>query len=50
MKIKSIRHLRSRIPIQFYDVIECKPYHNFLVNVGDRAIISHNCSFEDEVN
>lgn len=50
MKIKRIKHISSEQPIQFYDVIEARPWHNFLIKSGDKAIISHNCSFEDEVS
>lgn len=50
MKIKSIKHIISEKPIQFYDVIEARPWHNFLIKSGNKAIISHNCSFEDEVS
>lgn len=50
MKITKIQHLHSDIPIQFYDVIEASPYHNFLIKTNNNIIISHNCSFEDEVS
>lgn len=36
--------------IDVYDVIECLPYNNFLVNVGNGYVVSHNCGFLDEMN
>lgn len=51
MKIKSIKKVKLSEPKQFYDVIEAQPHNNFLIKTNsDRYIVSHNCSFEDEIN
>jgi len=50
MKIKSINHTILDTPKQFYDVIECAPYHNFGIKTNSSVIFSHNCNFTDEVN
>jgi len=50
MKIKSIKTIISEKDEQFYDVVECSPYHNFLIKTNSSNIISHNCNFSDEVN
>lgn len=34
-------------PIWVYDVVEARPYHNF---INDAGIILHNCGFLDEIN
>ena len=43
-------YFQDRKPIKFYDVLNVEPYHNFIVNCGESAIISHNCAFMDEVD
>ena len=43
-KIEVIDHLDT-IPV--YDVIDVKPYHNFILDFGG---VSHNCGFLDEIN
>ena len=35
---------------QYYDVINCKPFHNFLIKTNSGYIVSHNCNLADEVN
>ena len=51
MKIKSIKRTVLQEEKQFYDVIEAQPHNNFLIKTNsDRYIVSHNCSFEDEIN
>ena len=35
---------------QYYDVINCKPFHNFLIKTNSGYIVSHNCNLSDEVN
>lgn len=50
MKIKSIRRTILSSPKQYYDVIEARPYNNFLIKTGSDYIVSHNCNVTDEVN
>lgn len=50
MKIKSIRRTILSSPKQYYDVIEAKPYNNFLIKTSSDYIVSHNCNVTDEVN
>jgi len=50
MKIKSVKKVQLNNSKQFYDVVECSPYHNFIVQTNKGNIISHNCNFSDEVN
>ena len=50
MKIKSIKKVKLSEPKQYYDVIEANPYNNFLIKTNSGYIVSHNCSFEDEIN
>lgn len=50
MKIKSIKKIVLESPKQYYDVINAYPYHNFLIQTNSSQIVSHNCSFEDEIS
>lgn len=50
MKIKSIRRTILSSPKQYYDVIEARPYNNFLIKTDSDYIVSHNCNVTDEVN
>lgn len=50
MKILSIKHIKLQKPKQFYDVINAGPFHNFVIKANDNYIVSHNCSFEDEIS
>lgn len=50
MKIKSIKKVTLDSPKQYYDVVECAPFHNFEVKTSTGYIVSHNCNFSDEVN
>ena len=50
MKIKSIKPIKFGYNEQFYDVIDCYPYHNFIIKTNNGEIVSHNCNFTDEVN
>lgn len=50
MKIVKISHKILEEPKQFYDVVEATPNHNFLIKTASGAIVSHNCSFEDEIS
>ena len=47
MKIKNIKHIVSDKEENFYDVINCYPFNNFLVSVGNTNIVAHNCAFMD---
>ena len=49
--VKSVEKKKYYKPIPFYDVIDVKPNHNFLImsNV-ESMLVSHNCSMLDEVN
>ena len=49
MSIKSIKRVILSEEKQYYDVINANPYNNFLIKAKDRAIVSHNCFF-DEIN
>lgn len=44
MRIKSITRITHETPVPVYDVIDCKPFHNFISTNG---VVLHNC---DEVN
>lgn len=50
MKIKSIKRVVLDTPKQFYDVVESLPNHNFVIATTSGGVVSHNCSFEDEIN
>lgn len=50
VEIDSIYEVYNPTPIKFYDVINVKPYHNFIVKCGNTSIVSHNCAFMDEVD
>ena len=50
MKIKSIKKVKLSEPKQYYDVVEANPYNNFLIKSNSGYVVSHNCSFEDEIN
>lgn len=49
-KIKSIKHNVYSSPIPVYDVIDVKPYHNFVIVGESGLLVSHNCCLMDEVN
>ena len=36
-------------PIPVYDVVNATPYNNFLIKLGNKFIVSHNCGILDEV-
>ena len=49
--IYTINKVYLNTPKQYYDVIEATPNHNFLISTdNDEYIVSHNCSFEDEIS
>ena len=48
--IKSITKTILNEPKQYYDVVECTPYHNFEIVTNSGIVVSHNCNFSDEVN
>ena len=50
MKIKKITKITLDEPKQYYDVINAKPFHNFLIKTNKGYIISHNCAFFDEIS
>lgn len=50
MKIKSVKRVTLNAPKQFYDVVESLPNHNFVIATASGGVVSHNCSFEDEIN
>lgn len=50
IKIAAIRINKLSEPKQFYDVVDAAPYHNFIIKTNSSTIISHNCSFEDEIS
>ena len=45
MKIVSIKKVTLSTPKQYYDIVDCKPYHNFLIKTNSSIVISHNCNF-----
>lgn len=57
MKIKSIKQVELKKPVPVYDVVNAKPYHNF-VTLGSssnyenqkQGAVMHNCVIFDEVN
>lgn len=50
VEICSICDVYNPTLVKFYDVINVKPYHNFIVKCGNTSIVSHNCAFMDEVD
>lgn len=50
MKIASIDVVTYEEPVKVYDVIDVKPYHNFIVKTASNSVISHNCAIMDELN
>lgn len=53
--MKTLRVVKCEVviydkPVKLYDVINVKPYHNFLVRAGDNCVVSHNCAIQDECN
>ena len=36
--------------VDVYDVLDVRPYHNFLIKCNSGEIVSHNCAFIDEMN
>lgn len=48
LKINKIEEIQLEKPIPVYDVINCKPYHNFIIKANDSFVVSHNCM--DELN
>lgn len=49
MQITSIRKIHYGEPIPVYDVVNAAPYNNFLIKLGNKFIVSHNCGILDEV-
>lgn len=49
MHITSVERIKLSEPIPVYDVINANPYNNFLVKIGNRFIVSHNCGIMDEM-
>ena len=49
MKIKSIKQIHNDVAKPYYDVINANPHNNFLIKTNEKAIVSHNCFF-DEIN
>lgn len=45
MKINRITKIQYDESIPVYDVVNAKPYHNFVVKTNDGEIVSHNCAF-----
>lgn len=43
MKVTNIRKIKLDNPVPVYDVVEARPYNNFLIKTGDSYIVSHNC-------
>lgn len=50
MKITNIKIVKLDNPVPVYDVVNATPYNNFLIKLGDKSIVSHNCGILDEVN
>lgn len=48
MKIRSIQKIILSSPKQYYDVIDAKPYNNFLIKTDTSTVVSHNCNFSDK--
>lgn len=49
MKVKSVEHVHHSEPVPVYDVIDVKPYHNFIIK-SNSCMVSHNCGVMDELN
>lgn len=50
IKIKTINKIILTNPKQYYDIIDSTPYHNFVIATNTGGVVSHNCSFEDEIS
>ena len=48
--ISEINEIFFSIPEPVYDIINVKPYNNFLISTNSGYIISHNCAILDEIN
>ena len=50
IKIKTINKIILTNPKQYYDIIDSTPHHNFVIATNTGGVVSHNCSFEDEIS
>lgn len=49
-RVMSINKIHYDTPVPVYDVIDSKPYHNFIIQTYNGFLISHNCAVMDEVS
>ena len=50
IKVTSVKvSLHTKYPIELYDVIDIKPYHNFIIH-DKHDFVAHNCAVMDEIN
>lgn len=50
IKIKTINKIILTTSKQYYDIIDSTPHHNFVIATNTGGVVSHNCSFEDEIS
>lgn len=50
IKIKTINKIILTNSKQYYDIIDSTPHHNFVIATNTGGVVSHNCSFEDEIS
>lgn len=50
IKIKTINKITLPQSKQYYDIIDSTPHHNFVIATNTGGVVSHNCSFEDEIS
>lgn len=50
IKIDNIEVVTYDEPVKVYDVIDVKPYHNFIIKTNSTSVVSHNCAIMDELN
>lgn len=50
IKIKTINKITLPKSKQYYDIIDSTPHHNFVIATNTGGVVSHNCSFEDEIS
>ena len=49
MRVKRITKVELTEEIPVYDVLNAKPYHNFIIKSNSGGVVAHNCGFLDEM-
>ena len=50
IRVNNVEIVNYDEPVKVYDVINAKPYHNFIIETSSNSVISHNCAIMDELN